>query len=78
MATLEGVFRNTKEEVCIQTQHNADLFNVCHFKTNAKIEHIPVQDTLLANNSAMVAHTDEEIQMLIDRFKIPAKISVLQ
>ena len=72
-AMLEVAFRSTQEGVYIQTRHNADLFNVSHFKAKTKTEHILVQEMLFADDSAIVAHTAEEIQALVDRFESAAR-----
>ena len=72
-AMLEVAFRSTEEGVYIQTRHNADLFNVSHFKAKSKTERILVQEMLFADDSAIVAHTAEEIQALVDRFEGAAR-----
>ena len=67
-ATLEVAFRNTTEGVYIQTRHNADLFYVSHFKANTNTNRILVRKMLFADDSALVGHTVEDIQVLVDKF----------
>ena len=70
---LEVAFRSTEEGLYIQTRHNADLFNVSHFKAKTKTERILVQELLFADDSAIVAHTAEGTQALVDRYKSAAR-----
>ena len=49
-----------------------------HFKAKTKTERILVQEMLLADDSAIVAPTVEEIQVLVDRFEGAARASVLR
>ena len=72
-AMLEVAFRSTEEGVYIQTRSNADLFNVSHFKAKNKTERILVQELLFADDSAIVAHTAEGTQALVDRFESAAR-----
>ena len=72
-AMLEVAFRSTEEGVYIQTRHNADLFNVSHFKAKTKTERILVKELLFADDSAIVAHTAEGTQALVDRFESAAR-----
>ena len=57
----------------IQTRHNADLFNVSHFKGKTKTERILVQEMLFADDSTIVAPTAEGTQALVDRFERAAR-----
>ena len=68
-AMMEVAFRSTEEGMSIQTRHNANLFNVSHFKAKTKTECILLQEMLFADDSAIVAHTAEGIQALVDRFE---------
>ena len=60
---LEVAFRSTEEGVNLQIRHNMDLFNMSH-----KTEGIVLQEMLFADYSAIVAHTAEGTQALVDRF----------
>ena len=49
------------------------LFHVSHFKAKTKTERILVQELLFADDSAIVAHTAEGTQALVDRFESVAR-----
>lgn len=67
-AMLEVAFNDVSEGVYIQTRHNADLFNVSQFRAKTLTKRNLVREMLFADDSAVVAHSSEEIQKLIDRF----------
>ena len=47
---------------------NADLFTVSHFRAKPKNTNILVIELLFADASAMIAHSAEEIQRIVDAF----------
>jgi len=57
--------------VYIQSRHNADLFNVAHFR--AKTTRILMRELLFADDSALVAHSAEEMQKIVDAFSDASK-----
>jgi len=67
-AMLEVAFDGAREGVYIQTRHNADLFNVSHFKAKTKTSQKIVRDMLFADDSALVTHDARSMQELVDRF----------
>ena len=60
-AKLDEAFRDMGDGVCIQSRQSADLFNVAHFRAKTKTTQILVRELLFADNSALVAHSGEEI-----------------
>ena len=69
-AMLEVAFKDTTEGVCIQTRKDADLFNVAQFKAKSKTSRkvVHVREMLFADNIALVAHSAEEMQSLVEKF----------
>ena len=67
-AMLEEAFRDTEEGVYIQSRQGADLFNVAHFRAKTKSTLIRTRELLYADDSAIIAHSAEEIQRLINAF----------
>ena len=67
-AMLDVAFRNVKEGIYIQTRCGADLFNVSHFKSKTRTTKYLVREMLFADDSALVAHSASEMQLLVDRF----------
>ena len=72
-AMLEVAFDDSLDGVCIQTQQNADLFNVAHFKAKTKTSQKIVREMLYADDSALVALDAESMQRLIHRFSLAAE-----
>ena len=50
-----------------------DLFNVAHFRAKTKTTQILVRELLYADDSALVAHSAEEIQIIVDAFSDASK-----
>ena len=63
---LEVAFRDMGGEIYIQSQQNADLFAVAHFRAKTKTINILVRELLFADDNALIAHSAEEIQRIID------------
>ena len=74
---LEVAFKDTGEGIYIQTRQAADLFKVAHFKSRTLTTKHLVREMLFADDSALVAHSATEMQLLIDRFaKAAAQFSL--
>ena len=52
--------------VYIQSQQSGDLFNVAHFR--AKTTRILMRELLFSDDSALVAHSAEKMQKIVDAF----------
>ena len=70
---LEKAFRDMGDGVYIQSRQSADLFNVAHFRTKTKTTRILVRELLYADDSAVVAHSAEEMQNIVDTFSDASK-----
>ena len=66
-AMLVEAFRGMGDGVYIQSRQSADLFNVAHFRAKTKTTQILVRELLYADDSALVAHSAEEIQRIVDQ-----------
>ena len=77
-AMLEEAFADFEEGVYIQSRQDADLFNVAHFKAKTKSTQILVRELLFADDSALVSHTPEQMQHVIDVFSSASKKFGLQ
>ena len=60
-AMLDEAFRDMGDGVHIQSRQNTDLFNVAHFRAKTKSTRILVSNLLFADDSALVAHSTEEM-----------------
>jgi len=67
-ATLDEAFRDMGGGVYIQSRQSADLFNVAHFRAKTKTTGILMKELLFADDSALVAHSAEEMQNIVDAF----------
>lgn len=77
-AMLEEAFGELEDGVYIQSRLDADLFNVSHFKAKTKTAQILVRELLFADDSALVAHTPEQMQHVINAFSTASKKFGLQ
>ena len=55
-----------------------DLFNVAHFKAKTKSIQVLVRELLFADDSALVAHTPEQMQQIVDAFSTASRKFGLQ
>ena len=67
-AMLEEAFRDMGDGIVIQSRQNADLFTVAHFRARTTTTNILVRELLFADDSALIAHSAEEIQSIVDAF----------
>ena len=61
-ALLDEAFRDMGDGVYLQSRQSADLFNVAHFRAKTKTIMILMRELLFADDSALVAHSAEEMQ----------------
>ena len=67
-ALLEEAFRDLGDGIYIQLCQNADLFTVAHFRAKTKNTNIFVRQLLFADDSALITHSADEIQRIVDAF----------
>ena len=72
-AMLDDAFRDMGDGVYIQSRQSADLFNVAHFRANTNTTRILMRELLFADDSALVAHSAEEMQKIVDAFSNASK-----
>ena len=63
---LEEAFRDMGDGIYIQSRQNADLFIVAHFRAKTKTTNILVRELIFADDSALIAHSAEEILRIDD------------
>ena len=59
--------------VYIHFRQNADLFNVAYFRAKTKNTQILMRELLFADDSALVAHSAEEMQKIVNAFSDASK-----
>ena len=72
-AMLDDAFRDEGDGVYIQSRQSADPFNVAHFRANTKTTRILMRELLFADDNALVAHSAEEMQKIVDAFSDASK-----
>ena len=72
-AVLDEAFRDMGDGIYIQSRQSADLINVAHFKAKTKTTRILMRELLFADDSALVAHSAEEMQKIVDAFSDASK-----
>ena len=72
-AMFDEAFRDMGDGVYIQSRQNADLFNVAHFRAKTKTTRILMRELLFADDSALVAHSAEDMQKIVDAFSYASK-----
>ena len=72
-AMLDDAFRDMGDGVYIQSRQSADLFNFAHFRAKTKTTRILMGDLIFADDSALVAHSAEEMQKILDAFSNASK-----
>ena len=70
---LDEAFRDMGDGVSIQFRHSSELFNVAHFSAKTKTTWILMKELLFADDSALVAHSTEEMQTIVDDFSYVSK-----
>ena len=68
LAMLRETFKDKTDGIYIQSRQNADLFTIAHFRAKTKNTNILVRELLFADDSALIAHSAEEIQRIVDAF----------
>ena len=67
-AMLEEAFGDMWYGIYIQSCQNADFFTDAHFRAKTKTTNLLVRKRLFADDSALIAHSAEEIQRIVDAF----------
>ena len=66
-------FRDVGDGVDTQSRQSADLFNVAHIRAKTKTTRILMRDPLFEDDSALFAHSVEEMQKIVDAFSDASK-----
>ena len=72
-AMFDEAFRDMGDGVYIQSKQRVDLFNVAHFRAKTKTTRTLMRELLFADDSALVAHSAEEMHKIVDAFSDASK-----
>ena len=70
---LKHAFGNTNEGVYLHTRSDGGLFKLSRMKAETLIRKTTVRDMLFADDAAIATHTEEELQLLMDRLSQACK-----
>ena len=65
---LKHAFGNATEGIHLHTRSDGKMFNLTRLKAKTKIQKKLIRDMLFADDAAIVAHSQEDLQKLMDRF----------
>ena len=65
---LKTAFGNSTEGIHLCTRSDGKLFNLSQLKAQSKIGKKLIRDMLYVDDAAVVAHSQDELQALLDRF----------
>ena len=63
---IDKAFRDMGDGVYIQSRQSVDLFNVAKFRAKTKTTRTLMRELLFADDSALVGHSAEEMQKIMD------------
>jgi len=70
---LRHAFGTAQEGIYMRTRSDGRLFNLARLKARTKVRKVLIRDMLFADDAAVAAHTEEELQLLMDRFSQACK-----
>ena len=70
---LKHASDTTTEGIYLRTRSDGRLFNLARLRAKTKVREVLIRDMLLADDAAVVAHTQEELQSLMDFFSQACK-----
>ena len=65
---LKHAFGSAVEGVLLRTRSDGKLFNPARLRAKTKVRKCMLRDLLFADDAALVAHSEKELQALLDRF----------
>ena len=70
---LRYAFGHASEGILLHTHSDGRLFNLAWLKVKTKIHRVLIRDLLFADDAAVVAHSAQHLQALLDRFSLASK-----
>ena len=70
---LKHAFDTTTEGIYLRTRSDGRLVNLARLRAKTKVREVLIRDMLFADDAAVVAHTQEELQSLMDCFSYACK-----
>ena len=70
---LKHAFDTTTEGIYLRTRSDGRLFNLARLRAKTQVRKVLIRDMLFAGDAAVVNHTQEELQSLVDCFSQACK-----
>ena len=70
---LNFAFHQSEEGVYLHTRSDGKLFSLSRLKAKSKVRTVLLKEMLFADDAALISHTEEGLQRLIDRFAYACK-----
>ena len=70
---LKHAFGDVKEGIFLRTRSDGRLFNLARLKAKTKVREAMIRDMLFADDAGIATHTEEELQLLMDRLSTACK-----
>ena len=67
-ALLASAFKDVDEGVNLRTRSDGKLFNFQRLKPKTKVRLVLLRELLFADDAALISHTEEGLQQLMDKF----------
>lgn len=65
---LKHAFGTATERVYLHTKSDGRLFNLARLKAKTKVREVIIRDLLFADDAAITSHTEQQLQLIKDRF----------
>ena len=65
---LKHAFGTSTEGVYMHTRSDGKLYNIVKLRAKTKVRKTTIRDMLFADDAAITAHTEHDLQQLMDRF----------
>ena len=65
--------KTSTEVVYLHTRDDGKLFNLARLRAKTKVRHVVIREMLFADDAALVTHTIEDLQQLMDRLSHACK-----
>lgn len=70
---LKHAFGTATEGIYLRTRSDGRLFNLARLKAKTKVRETIIRDMLFADDAAVTSHTEQGLQMLMDRFSVACR-----
>ena len=70
---IRHAFEGNDQGIYLISRHDGGLFNIARFRAKTKVRQVIIRELLFADDAALVAHSEESLQRLLDKFSESCK-----